>query len=202
MAVEFTRWFLAIFFTAVAAFYTCRIVLAARRRGASPVFNGEPGTVHYWTHLMFRVFRVTIWLVCVIRLVLPAADGLIGPVYPLWTAPVVLAGNALLAVSFAFALHVHFYMGRDWHSGIPADHSGVLITTGPFALSRNPMMLAVQGGQIGLFLALPSVFTLVCLVIGLWAVHVQVRVEELALADRHGDVYAAYRSQTPRWLLR
>ncbi len=202
MAVEFTRWFLAIFFTAVAAFYTCRIVLAARHRGVSPVFTGKPGTAHYWTHLMFRVFRVTIWLVCVIRAAVPAADGLIGPIYPLWTAPVVLAGNALLAASFALALHVHFYMGRDWHSGTRTDHIGPLITTGPFAVSRNPMMLAVQGAQIGLFLALPSIFTLVCLGIGLWAVHVQVRVEELALAVRHGDVYAVYRSQTPRWLFR
>ena len=201
MAVEFTRWFLAAFFTAVAAFYTGRIILAARYRGTSPVFAGRPGSAHYLTHLAFRVFRVVIWLVCVVRCAVPDADGLIGPIHLLWTAPVVLIGDALLAGSFAFALHVHFYMGRDWRSGTHDEDMGRLITTGPFAVSRNPMLLAVQGAQIGLFLALPSVFTLVCLGVGLWAVHAQVRVEEVALAARHGGVYAAYRSETPRWLV-
>lgn len=202
MAIEFTRWFLAILFTMAAGFYTARILFAIRRRGRSPVFVGRPGTLHYWTYLAFRVFRVAIWLVCVARLALPEADRLIGAFYSLWTPPILWTGNALLVMGVILVLFVHFYMGRDWHSGTRAEDHGHLLTTGPFALSRNPMLLAVQIGQVGLFLALPSAFTLTCLAVGLWAVHAQVRVEERVLAVRHGGAYDDYREQTPRWLVR
>jgi len=56
-AIEFTRWFLALFFTGVAAFYTIRILQTKRRRHFSPVFSSKPGTLHFATHMAFRVFR-------------------------------------------------------------------------------------------------------------------------------------------------
>ena len=67
-AIDFTRWFLALFFVSVAAFYTIRILLLKRKMGASPVFVRQPGTLHFATHLTFRIFRVGILAVCVIRL--------------------------------------------------------------------------------------------------------------------------------------
>ncbi len=202
MAVEATRWFLAVFFSGVAVFYTARIVLATRHRGVSPVFRGDRGSVHFRSYLAFRVFRVAIWAVAVARLADPRVDPLIGPFYGLWAAPVLLVGNLLLLGAFAAVLVVNLRMGRDWWSGTRPDADGPLITTGPFAWTRNPMMLAVQAGQVGLFMALPSVFTLVCLGVGLWAVRSQVAVEEAALAARHGDAYAAYAARTPRWVFR
>ncbi len=45
MATDFTRWFLALFFLAVAVFYTVRILVASRRVGGPPVFVGTPGTM-------------------------------------------------------------------------------------------------------------------------------------------------------------
>jgi len=62
------------------------------------------------------------------------------------------------------------------------------------------MMLCVLLGQVGLFLALPSLFTLVCLVVGVWAVTAQVGVEERLLRQRLGANYEAYVARTPRWL--
>lgn len=198
--VEFTRWFLASYFTCVAAFYTVRIVAAKRRQGRSPVFAGRPGTLHYVTHTTFRVFRVVILGVCVVRVGWPGLDRYLWPFAPLWHPIVLAAGDLLLLAGFTGALYVHFYMGADWRSGTRADDRNVLITTGPFARSRNPMMLGVIAAQVGLFLALPSVFTLVCLIVGVWAVVAQVRVEERILSARFGRVYADYAARTPRWL--
>ena len=62
------------------------------------------------------------------------------------------------------------------------------------------MMLCVILGQLGLFLALPSLFTLVCLGVGTWAVLSQVGVEEKLLQQRFGEAYTAYKTSTPRWL--
>lgn len=201
-AVEFTRWFLAGYFSAVAIFYTVRVLGERARTGASPVFSGTPGTTHFVTHLAFRGFRVAILGVCCARLVWPAFDAYLGPIRVLWHPAVLLSGAALMLASLSAALYIHFYLGRDWRSGTRDGDAPRLITSGPFAISRNPMMVFVMTGQIGLFLALPTAFTLLCLVAGVWAVLTQVGVEERMLEARYGAAYEAYASQTPRWLLK
>ncbi len=201
-AVDFTRWFLAIYFLVVAAFYTVRILAEKTRTGTSPVFSGTPGTVHFATHMTFRVFRVAILGVCCIRLAWPGFDTYLVPLPVLWLPAVLLMGVVLLLTSFVAVLYVHFYLGEDWRSGTRQGGESRLITLGPYALSRNPMMLLVMAAQIGLFLALPSVFTLICLAAGVWAVRAQVRVEEQMLEARYGAAYEAYANRAPRWLLK
>ena len=193
-------WFLAAYFTGVAAFYTVTIIRKRRRAGASPVIHGGPGTLHCRVHRTFAVFRGLIWAVAVTRLFWPGLDAWLIPLTPLWRPPVLLAGVALLIVGFAAVVAVHAYMGRDWRSGIEETGPRRLITDGPFAVSRNPTFIAIQVAQLGLFLALPTVFTLICLVVGVIAIHVQVRLEEAHLAARFGDAYGDHRTTTPRWL--
>ena len=110
-------------------------------------------------------------------------------------------GNALLLGAFLIVVILHYYMGQHWRSGMRVEDKTQLITTGPFAISQNPMMLCVIAAQIGFFFALPSAFTLVCLDVGVWAVVVQVRVENRLLRERFEAVYDAYAARTPRWLI-
>lgn len=201
-AVAFTSWFLAIYFLAVASFYTVRILAEKARTGISPVFAGTPGTTHFATHTTFRVFRLLILGVCCVRLAWPTFDTYIVPFPALWHPAVLIIGDILLFASFTTVLFIHFYMGEDWRSGIRQGNGARLITSGPFTFSRNPMMLLVMTAQLGLFLALPSVFTLICLAVGLWAVVTQVHVEERMLETRYGTAYEAYKRRTPRWLLK
>ena len=201
-AVEFTKWFLAAYFLAVALFYTVRILAERARTGRSPVFTGTFGTAHFAHHMAFRVFRAAILIACCTRLVCPPFDTYLVPISVLWHPAIILAGDGLLLVSMTAFLYIHFYLGPEWRSGTRLDDDTRLITSGPFAMSRNPMMISVMMGQVGLFLALPTVFTLVCLVVGLWAVTAQVKVEEQMLATRYGAAYEGYASQTPRWLLK
>jgi protein-S-isoprenylcysteine O-methyltransferase Ste14 len=200
-AVDFTRWFLALFFVGVAAFYTVRIIVAKRRMHASPVFSGERGTLHWATHTVFRVFRVFILGVCLVRLAWPGLDRYLVTFDALWRPVVLVLGCSLLVGSFLAVILIHYYMGEEWRSGTRAEDRTRLITTGPFTVSRNPMMLCVIVAQVGLFLALPSLFTLVCLVLGVWAVNAQVGVEERLLRQRFGEDYDTYVSHTPRWLI-
>lgn len=199
-AADFARWFLALFFVGVASFYTVRILFWTRRTGSSPVHSGTPGSVHFATHLAFRVFRVLILAVCLARLFWPPLDRFLLPFATFWHPAILLAGCCVLAVSFATIIAFHFHMGESWRSGTRAEDGTRLITTGPYAVSRNPMMLCVMAAQVGLFLALPTAFTLICLVVGVWAVLAQVNVEERLLHARFGADYDAYASRTPRWL--
>jgi protein-S-isoprenylcysteine O-methyltransferase Ste14 len=200
-AIDFTRWFLALFFVSVAAFYTIRIILLKRKMGISPVFAGQPGTLHFATHLAFRTFRIVILAVCVVRLLWPSLDRYLIPFNALWHPTILLLGDGLLLASFSAIILIHFYMGKEWRSGMRLGDRTELITTGPFAISQNPMMLCVVMGQVGFFLALPSAFTLICLLAGVWAVVTQVRVEQHLLRERFGATYDAYAACTPRWLI-
>jgi protein-S-isoprenylcysteine O-methyltransferase Ste14 len=200
-AIDFTRWFLALFFVSVAAFYTIRIILIKRKMGISPVFVGIPGTLHFATHLAFRTFRIAILAVCVVRLLWPTLDRYLIPFNALWHPTILLLGDGLLLASFSAIIIIHFYMGKEWRSGMRVGDRTELITTGPFAISQNPMMLCVVMGQVGFFLALPSAFTLICLLAGVWAVVTQVRVEQHLLRERFGAAYDAYAARTPRWLI-
>lgn len=199
--IDFTRWFLALYFTSVASFYTVRIIVLARRYGESPVFSGQPGTLHYATHLAFRVFRIVILGVCVARIPWPQLDRYLIPFDQLWEPAILMTGNVLLATSFAMAVAIHMYMGKNWRSGTRNDDRTELMTRGPFALSQNPMLLCVLVAQSGFFLTLPSGFTLVCWVVGIWAVTTQAKIETGLLRRRFGAAYDEYAEKTPRWLL-
>ncbi len=204
-AAAVSRWFLAAFFVGVAAFYAVRIAVAKSRTGRSPVYAGKRGTLHHLTHSTFRVFRAAILIVCVVRVPWPDIDAALVPIDLLWRGEVIFSGLALMLTAFAGILFVHFYMGEDWRSGVPPDRPGEarrLITSGPFALSRNPILLLVQLGQLGFFLALPTVFSLVCLIVGVAMVHAQVSVEEKEMEARFGEAWRAYARKTPRWLPR
>jgi protein-S-isoprenylcysteine O-methyltransferase Ste14 len=145
------------------------------------------------------VFRAAILLVCLARIFIDL-DGLLG-VFPwLYHWPVLLAGAVLLLTSFTAVNYLQAYMHEDWRSGIAtsADRAR-LLTKGPYSRSRNPLFLAVMTGQLGFFLALPSVFSLVCLVAGVLVITRQAKEEEKALAQRFGQDYEAYRAKVPRW---
>jgi protein-S-isoprenylcysteine O-methyltransferase Ste14 len=152
-------------------------------------------------HTIFRVFRALIFGVCLARLAWPELDRYLVIFDALWHPVVFILGSGLLGAGFLAVILIHFYMGADWRSGTRAEDRTRLITTGPFTVSRNPMMLGVIAAQVGLFLALPSLFTLVCLVLGVWAVTAQVGVEERLLRRRFGEDYDTYLSHTPRWLI-
>jgi protein-S-isoprenylcysteine O-methyltransferase Ste14 len=198
-AATFSRWFLAAYFVLVAVFYTSRILAISIRTGRSPVSAGDRWSRHWVHHTIFRIFRSTILVVCVTRAIWPSLDQFLLPLSFLWQPALLIAGNVALVFSFAAILYVHFYMAQEWRSGIDGANDRPLIMTGPFALSRNPMFVLIQLGQLGLFLSLPSIFTLVCLVVGVLVIRSQVRLEEAYLQSRHGEQYMDYCSRVPRW---
>jgi len=79
--------------------------------------------------------------------------------------------------------------------------ASVLVTTGPNAVSRNPMyvglvgLLAANALRRGSWAALVPVVAFV-----LVTDRVQIASEEAALLARFGADYEAYRARVPRWL--
>ena len=198
--VEFTRIYLAVFYSGVAAFYALRITAKKRADSSKLVFPGGRYSSTWWNHMLFRGFRFIIWMVCLFRWPFPVVDNYLGLFTALNTWPVVLAGNILLTLGFLFAVAVHFALGRQWRSGIDPQGPGALRVAGFYRYSRNPMFGGVAVAQVGFLFALPSVFSAVCLVIGLYALRRQVLAEEGHLAKRFPEEYARYRNRVRRWL--
>ncbi len=198
----FNRAFLAAFFTFVASFYLIRILYRKKALNAEQIFTGNTYSTTWWNHLAFKSFRAAILLVCVIRFFYPSFDQFLGifPSFIHWWS--ILVGELLLAFGFIFAIYVHFSMGKRWRSGIAP--VGVLEedlkTDGIYAVSRNPMYLGVAVAQFGFFLALPSLFSLTCLLIGWLALYSQTIEEEKHLRQTFNSEYRAYASNVRRWL--
>lgn len=197
---EFTRWYLAAFFTFVAVFYTSRIFLMKRTENRSLVFAGDRFGASWWNHMTFRGFRITIWLVCLFRLFYPQMDQYLGLIPALNHSLLIAGGMTMLTIGFLFTMTVHFNMGCHWRSGIDPRGPEKLITNGPFQYSRNPMFTGIALAQLGFFLALPSVFTLICLAVGLTVLRRQALCEESHLETIFGDAYQHYQSQVRRWV--
>jgi protein-S-isoprenylcysteine O-methyltransferase Ste14 len=194
------RVFLGIFFLMIGLQFSARTIGLYDRMGFSHINYGGRGRATWWHRHTFNVFRAAILLICLIRIGVDI-DPWLG-VFPwLYQWPVLLAGMVVLMASFTLVNYLQAYMHEDWRSGIDERaETGQLLTSGPFSRSRNPLFLAVMLGQLGFFLALPSVFSLVCLMAGVLVITRQAREEEKALARRFGQAYEEYRQRVPRWL--
>lgn len=164
------------------------------------VFSGEGFNKTWRNHTTFRLFRIVIWLVCVLRVFFPNIDPYLGMLASLNTPPVIVLGLALLSFGFMSTIIVHFRLGKHWRSGIDPRGPEKLITVGIFQYTRNPMYIFVAIAQLGFFLALPSLFTLACFVIGLYTLNSQAKEEEKHLSCLFPESYEQYATKVNRWL--
>jgi len=90
--------------------------------------------------------------------------------------------------------------GHSFRVGIDIDHPDRLITTGAFALSRNPIYVAFAVILLGQFLIFPNWIPLLYLGAASWLFHRQVLREEEFLSRHYGKEYAVYCQQVRRYL--
>ena len=76
-----------------------------------------------------------------------------------------------------------------------------LVTSGAYALSRNPMYIGDAVMLAGVAVWVGSVLDLVLIAAFVWFIdRFQISAEEKALAEIFGDRYAMYRGKVRRWL--
>ncbi|MEM7416496.1 MAG: isoprenylcysteine carboxylmethyltransferase family protein [Gemmatimonadota bacterium] len=113
-------------------------------------------------------------------------------------------GGAILVLSSLGGLWSGWTMatvGRG--TPLPIDTARELVTSGPYALVRNPMAVTGLSQGIGVALLIGSWSAIAYVVAGglLW--HVLVRpMEEAELEERFGGSYRTYRQRVPLWLPR
>jgi protein-S-isoprenylcysteine O-methyltransferase Ste14 len=90
--------------------------------------------------------------------------------------------------------------GKSFRVGIDEEQPGALITTGVFAISRNPIYTAFGLVLLGIFLIYANWILLLYLIAGFWLFNRQVLREEDSLKKIYGDEYIEYCKKVRRYL--
>lgn len=121
-----------------------------------------------------------------------------------WFPPSVgtqLVGGAIVAVGLGLDVWAMLTMRRHNANILPHRAATALVTTGPFALSRNPIYLANTLLLAGAGLVLMNAWLVGAAAAQAWLVsRLAIRREEAHLAIRFGDAWRAYAAKVPRWL--
>ena len=171
--------------------------LQLRRTGETGFkgISGRPGSLEWTAGLLFAIAIA----VGVVAPVLDVTDAL-EPLDALDSAAVRATGVAIFLVGLAGTLYAQIAMGDSWRIGVDEQERTALVTSGPFAVVRNPIFAAMLPTSLGLALLVPNVVALAGLGALLIALEIQVRlVEEPYLLRTHGQAYSQYAARVGRF---
>jgi protein-S-isoprenylcysteine O-methyltransferase Ste14 len=104
-------------------------------------------------------------------------------------------GVAVEAAGFAVAVWARVHLGRNWGMPMTVKQDPELVTTGPYAVVRNPIYSGLLLALIGTALAINLTVLVAVVAVGAYFV-VSARVEDRNLAQLFPDTYPAYRDRT------
>lgn len=109
------------------------------------------------------------------------------------------AGAMIAAAGIGLTFLSQLSMGDEWRIGVdPGEETG-LVTSGAFAVIRNPIFGCMIVAGAGLTILVPNLISAVGFVLLVAAIELQIRfVEEPHLRRLHGDTYSAYTSRVGR----
>jgi len=110
-----------------------------------------------------------------------------------------IAGVALVTAGGAVFILALVSFGASWRVGIDAKTPGGLVTTGMFALSRNPIFVFLDLYAFGTFLINGTVGFLLFALVLTAGIHYQILQEESFLRSAYGTAYHDYCRRTARY---
>ena len=114
----------------------------------------------------------------------------------------VIAGGILVVAGAALNVWSAKLFERATVGICPFSPAPVLVQSGPFAVSRNPMYVGLVALSLGLTVV-TGVFANVwnSAALAIWLHHAYVLPEERFLRERFGAAYDEYARRVPRWLI-
>jgi protein-S-isoprenylcysteine O-methyltransferase Ste14 len=140
-----------------------------------------------------------------VALGVPLVAGLVmtavfGDPFALASHPTRMAGIVLVVAFLLWNGWTLSVMASNRTSILPGGATSVVLQSGPFRLSRNPLYVGLIALDAGLALLTGSFWALLFVPVGiaalLWGA---IRPEERYLAGKFGAEYAAYRARVRRW---
>src|SRR6266508_1953220 len=117
------------------------------------------------------------------------------------TPAILPAGAALIIVGAVLVVLARREFAQHGQPTDPGRPTSMLVTTGVFAISRNPLYFGGVCILVGIALALSLLWVLVLLLPALVACHyVLIAPEERYLAAKFGEEYRLYAASVHRWI--
>ncbi len=129
-----------------------------------------------------------------------ASPGWMRPLASLLNRLELACGVLLLVAGYGGTLWCYAIMGDAWRMGINRREKNPLVTRGPYRVVRHPIYLFQIVMLAGAALLLPTLLSLLALLIHLGCALIKASDEENYLLSVHGDVYRDYLSRTGRLL--
>lgn len=189
---------LALYAVYLALAFGLRTLIQVRRTGSTGFqgLGGRPGSAEWIAGVGF-----TVALLLGAAAPLLALADVVEPIAALDRSALHIAGFALAIAGIAATFYAQVAMGASWRIGVDSAERTELVTTGPFALVRNPIFAAMLPTALGLALLVPSWVALVGLAGLAIALELQVRVvEEPYLLAVHRATYASYAARVGRFV--
>jgi protein-S-isoprenylcysteine O-methyltransferase Ste14 len=175
-----------------------RIAVQHRRTGSTG-FKGVRGA----SGAVERVGGVLYAAAVVLSAVGPALQeaGALHPFAALSGGLADVLGVVLAALGIVLTSAAQFAMGDSWRIGVDPSERTALVTSGPFAVVRNPIYAVMIPFFFGVAFLAPNAVTIVGAVLVFVSLEMQVRfTEEPHLVAVHGEDYVAYASKVGRFL--
>ena len=109
-------------------------------------------------------------------------------------------GTVLIVLGSILFVWALISFGNSWRVGIDQMTQGNLVTSGVFALSRNPIFLFIDLYFIGTFLVNETLVFLLFALLAIVGLHYQIIQEERFLTRVYGRAYEDYCARTGRYL--
>ena len=113
--------------------------------------------------------------------------------------PAKIAGVTLITLGLVILGSAYASFGDSWRVGFDVKNPGTLVTTGTFALSRNPIYVFLDLWFIGVFLTNGTLIFLIFALLAVAVLHWQILQEEKFLVRLYGQPYQSYCAKTGRY---
>lgn len=129
------------------------------------------------------------------------AQGDLGTIDALESDTIQAAGVVIASVAGLAVFLAQLGMGASWRIGVSDDQGTDLVTSGWFAIVRNPIYTSMIAGWIGFALMVPTWLAIAAIIATAVGLEMQVRlVEEPYLLRAHGNSFRAYASRVGRFV--
>lgn len=136
-----------------------------------------------------------------VLLFLSIVSHFIIPVRVLLQAPVTRSGFLIIGAGLLLAFRCRALFLRNRTTLSPYESPAVLITTGPFRFSRNPVYLAMAAILFGSAVAMGTLVPFVFVVLFIVIIEVLfIPDEERRLEELFGGEYREYKQKVRRWI--
>lgn len=198
---DFIRFFIPFYFILffIVSFLGVSISVA-RKIGKNPNVLPDDDSAYALVGWYFKLILIALFIYTILFLLFPDTIKSTYELSVLKSNTFQYIGIGLMTVSFIWVIVAQLHMKDSWRIGIDRDLKTKLITNGVFSFSRNPVFLGMIVSLIGFFLLLPTIISLIFLIIGNILIQIQIRLEEVHLLKQHGQIYQTYKKRVGRML--